>query len=126
MFKKLLLMLLIFLIGCTPTLVEKVVDVEEPEVEEKVINVTEPEEEIEETRAITSLTNKIVSYKGIIVKLEGVSKKICGINVNGEVYWIEEGKIEEAGPLLIYVKEAVLSHSFGGENDACEVTLHKR
>lgn len=133
-------MLLIFMIGCASTVVEQVEapkDAEIPEVqtavpvqedpviEEEIIISQTVEKELEELLSKTYLTKDGGVYKNYILRLEGVSEKICGINVDGSTYWIEEGDSQTISTLTIYVKEVIVSNSFGGVGDFCEITLHK-
>lgn len=135
----LILVLLVFAIGCTTTVTEEIDAPEKKATEtnnsvEEIIKEESVEEEvqdngvIERPKELTSkpyLTRTTATYKNHILYLEGVSQNICGINLDGIPYWIEEGDSQEIGDLTIYVRDVIVSHSFGGEGDMCELSLYK-
>jgi hypothetical protein len=140
MIRTLILILAILLVGCAPTHMEELTPIQDqdavPEVVEEPVEEPGDEESVKsevivkeiplpkELAAKDYITINPGVYKDYVLRLEGVSEGICGVNVDGTTHWIEEGDTRDIGRLTVYVHEVIVSHSVSGEGDMCEVSLH--
>jgi hypothetical protein len=53
----------------------------------------------------------------------GNSGTVCGINVDGQTKWIEEGDTEEVGDLSVGVLDVIEVNTQAGDADTCEISL---